>query len=45
MKLAAVKQLPLNLITRLQADGGGQGQGETHIQARILSTRTDRLNS
>ena len=26
MKLAAVQQLPLNLVARLQADGGGQRQ-------------------
>ena len=41
VKLAAVEQLPLNLVAGLQADGGGQGQRETHIHAGILSTRTD----
>ena len=45
MKLPAVEQFPLNFITRLQPDGDGQGQREAHIQAGILSARTDRLNS
>jgi len=45
MKLPAVEQFPLNFITRLQPDSDGQGQREAHIQAGILSARTDRLNS
>src|SRR6266545_6474325 len=45
VKLPAVEQFPLNFITRPQPDGDCQGQREAHIQAGILSARTDRLNS
>src|SRR6266498_4092035 len=45
VKFSAVQKLPLNLVAGLQPDGDGQGQREAHIQAGILSARTDRLNS
>ena len=44
VKFAAIEQLPLDLFSRFQADGGGQGQGEAHIEPGVLSARTNRLD-
>ena len=44
MKFTPIEQLPLNLFSRFQADGGGQGQGEAHIEPGVLSARTNRLD-
>ncbi len=44
VEFAAVEQLPLDFITGLQADGGGQGQREIDIKPGLLVFGTDRLN-
>jgi len=44
MQFAPVQEFPLHFITRLQADGHGQGQRKTHIEPGLLSARTNRLH-
>ena len=44
MEFTSVEQLPLNLFTRLQADGRCQGQREAHIEPRVLPARTNGLH-
>jgi len=34
-----IEQLPLDLVSRVEANGRGQGQGETHVKAGLLSAR------
>ena len=45
VEFPALQQFPLHLVTRLQADGGGQGQGKTDIQPGFLSARAHGLNA
>ena len=40
-----VEQLPLDLVARVEADGGGQGQGKTHVKPGLLSLRANGLDS
>jgi hypothetical protein len=35
-----IQQLPLDLIAGVEADGGGQGQGKTHVKAGFLSPKS-----
>jgi len=44
MQFATVEQFPLDLVARLQADGGGQREGEIDVEARLLSLGTDGLD-
>ena len=44
VEFAAVEQLPLDFITGLQADGGGQGQREIDIKSGLLVLGADGLN-
>jgi hypothetical protein len=39
-----IKQLPLDLVARVEANGRGQGQGETDVKAGLLSARADGLD-
>ena len=39
-----VEQFPLDLIARVEADGGGQGQGKTHVEPGLLSLRANGLD-
>jgi hypothetical protein len=44
VKFPPVEEFPLYHFAWLQADGGRQRQGKIHIQSRILSARTNRLD-
>ena len=44
VEFTAIEQLPLDLFSRGQADSGGQGQGEAHIEPGVLSARPNRLD-
>ena len=44
MEFTAIEQFPLHGFTRLQADGGGQGQREADVEARLLALGTTGLN-
>jgi hypothetical protein len=45
VEFAPVKQFPLDLIAGPQADGGGQGQGEAHVEPGSLAFGTNGLNA
>ena len=44
MKFLAVQEFPLDLVSRLETDGGGEGHGEADIQAGVLSAGADGLD-
>lgn len=45
VEFSAVQEFPLDLFAWLQADGGRQGQGEAHIEPRVLATGADDLDA
>ena len=44
VQFPSVEEFPLDLFAWHQADGGRQREGKIHIQPRILSARTNRLD-
>lgn len=44
VKFLAVEEFPLDLLSSLQADGGGQRQGEIDVQPRLLTLGSDGLH-
>src|SRR6266481_6479573 len=44
MQFGAVEQFPLDGFSGFQANGCGQGEGKTDIEAGLLSPRTNRLD-
>ena len=44
VEFAAVEQLPLDIVTGGQTNGGSQGQREIDIKPGLLVFRADRLN-
>ena len=45
VQFAAFEQLPLDRFARFQTDGGGQGEWEADVEARVLATRANRLDT
>lgn len=44
MQFVAIEQFPLDMISRIEANGGGHCQGETHVEPGLLSLGTDGLD-
>jgi len=44
VQFSSVQQFPLDAVAGVEADGGGQGQGKTHVEPGLLSPRSNGLD-